>query len=56
MFSIFGKKKEVISPLKTIQDLRDILQTLETREELLNKRIISCKEDAKNALKEKNKK
>ena len=55
MFSIFGKKKEVISPLKIIQDMRDTLSTLEKREEFLSKRINSCKEDAKKALKEKNK-
>lgn len=56
MFSfLFGKKKQSISPTKTIDKLRETLNMLEKREVFLEKEISSLKEQATKYLQDKNK-
>jgi len=54
--NLFGKKKTITpTPIQAIQSLKDTLQTMEKREEYLEKQITLLTNDAKKAINQKNK-
>ena len=50
MFSFFGKKKEIISPVNVIQNMKLTLEMIEKKEKFLESNIEKFKNEARNIL------